>query len=603
MDFKPNDSRIYNGPIFAFSLIPIRDRVRFSFYLLSSLFVSMLDLIAIGVISITVTFVSGSNDAISDSTVFRILTAPIDYFSIPISDSRIYVYLLILAAILLLMKTVLMTILQVRLALFLAQQQVAVSERLTREFFSGSLDRVNSISSQEVSFVLNHGVYYLINSTLFAATGIFVEGALILGTFAILIAIFPIVAISLFVFYGLILGVSFGILSRKAHRYGDEATTSYLSSLNFIQESIRLHRELLVSSSHTNFNRLIIGKIKESAHGYSMQNFLSQVPKAIFEGALVLGLVILSIYSLNSGSREVALSAISIFIVAGLRVAPSLIKLQGNFITLRNLQPSVDRVKGFCKNQIVAAPIRNSIDGFTVPTETHSNLNIRSSIFKPTLSVKNVSYKYPNETNLALEDISFEIAEGSMLGLSGMTGSGKSTLADICLGLRIPNSGNVMLGNIPADLAPKMWPRQLAYFSQKVSLISGSVAENIALGCESSDIDYERVEMLLDYVGMSDVISQKNLGALENIGEDGIKLSGGQRQRIGLARSLYWDPSFLVLDEVTSAQDEEMEGFLNTFLRNLRGTRTIILISHRQNSLNLCDKVIHLNNGKVQNQN
>jgi ATP-binding cassette subfamily C protein len=186
-----------------------------------------------------------------------------------------------------------------------------------------------------------------------------------------------------------------------------------------------------------------------------------------------------------------------------------------------------------------------------------------------------------------------------MLGISGLTGSGKSTLADICLGMRIPTSGLVEVGGINADVASKVWPKQLAYFSQRVSLISGSVAENIALGCASSDIDYERVEMLLHYVGMADVISQKNLGSREHIGEDGIKLSGGQRQRIGLARSLYWDPSFLVLDEVTSAQDSEMESFLNSFLNKLRGSRTIMLISHRENSLNLCDNVLNLHLGRI----
>jgi ABC-type multidrug transport system fused ATPase/permease subunit len=330
-----------------------------------------------------------------------------------------------------------------------------------------------------------------------------------------------------------------------------------------------------------------------------MQNFLSQIPKAIFEGALVVGLVMLSIYSLNVGSRDVALTAVSVFLVAGLRIAPSLIKLQGGFVTLRNLQPSVDRVSVFCREQISLEPLEIPSNQSSFGNDFRSGLDLHSSLFVPTLSLRNVSYSYPGETNLVLDDISFEIAEGTMLGISGLTGSGKSTLADICLGMRIPTSGLVEVGGINADVASKVWPKQLAYFSQRVSLISGSVAENIALGCASSDIDYERVEMLLHYVGMADVISQKNLGSREHIGEDGIKLSGGQRQRIGLARSLYWDPSFLVLDEVTSAQDSEMESFLNSFLNKLRGSRTIMLISHRENSLNLCDNVLNLHLGRI----
>ena len=599
MDVKRYNSKIYSGAMLALSLLKPKDRLRFVFYVLVSLIVSMLDILAIGVISITVSIVSGNSDSFLGSDLFQILTKPIDFFNIPINESEIYIYLLILAATLLLIKTIFLSILQLRLAYFLSQQQVIVSDKLTRQFFQGSLDRVNSISSQEVSFVLNHGVYYLINSSLFATTSIVVEGALILGTFAILTTVSPVVAIFLLLFYSFTLGVSFSLLSKKAHRYGDEATTSYLRSLNLIQESIRLHRELVASDSHSNFNKLINERIKESAHGYSMQNFLSQIPKAIFEGALVIGLVILSIYSLNVGSRDVALTAVSVFLVAGLRIAPSLIKLQGGFVTLRNLQPSVDRVATFCREQISLKPLEIQSNQSFFGNDFRSRLDLHSSLFVPTLSLRNVSYSYPGETNLVLDDISFEIVEGTMLGISGLTGSGKSTLADICLGMRIPTSGIVEVGGISADVASKVWPKRLAYFSQRVSLISGSVAENIALGCASSEIDYERVEMLLHYVGMADVILQRNLGSREHIGEDGIKLSGGQRQRIGLARSLYWDPSFLVLDEVTSAQDSEMESFLNSFLNKLRGSRTIMLISHRENSLNLCDNVLNLHLGRV----
>ena len=599
MGINSFDSEIFSGTKLALSLMKPKDRLWFAFYVFTSLIVSMLDILAIGVISVTVSIVSGNNDSFVGSGLSRILTSPIDFFRIPINESQIYIYLLILAAALLLIKTILLSVLQLKLAYFLSNQQVAISERLTKRFFQGSLDKVNSISSQEVSFVLNHGVYYLVNSTLFATTGIAVEGTLILGTFVILMTISPFAAIFLFIFYGFILGVSFSYLSKKAHLYGDEATTSYLKSLNLIQESIRLHRELVASDSHSNFSRLIVGRIRESAHGYSMQNFLSQIPKAIFEGALVVGLLILSIYSLNLESKDAALTAISVFLVAGLRIAPSLIKLQGSFVTLRNLQPSVVRVKGFCDQQISVEPREKPLDRNSLANNMYSRSNSDPSRFIPTLSLSNVYYSYPNEANLALEDISFEISEGTLLGISGLTGSGKSTLADICLGMRVPSSGIVEVGGIPADIASKVWPRKLSYFSQKVSLISGSVAENIALGCELSEIDYERVEMLLSYVGMASVISKKNLGLLEHIGEDGIKLSGGQRQRIGLARSLYWDPSFLVLDEVTSAQDSEMEDFLNSFLSNLRGSRTILLISHREKSLSLCDKVLHLQSGKI----
>jgi ABC-type multidrug transport system fused ATPase/permease subunit len=591
--------KLFEGSFFAISLFRKVDKLKFFWLIFLGFIVSLLDLLAIGILSIAISYITGENSTLINSTPFKIITSPFEYLGIARSSKNIPVFLFTLSALILLLKTALVTIVQFRMALFLSRRQVDVSNNLTRRFFSQPIDRVQSIASHEVSFVLIHGLYYLINSTLYAFASVFIETALIVGTFSVLFVLYPYVAIILLIFFGSILGVSFLFLAKKAHRYGEEATSSYLRNLNLIQESVRLHRELRVSGRHDEFNRDISKQVENFSLGYSLQNFLSQLPKAIFEGALVLGLLFLALLTYQASSSGAALALISIFLLAGLRLAPSLIKLQGGFVTLRNLQPSIVRVISFIQLHVSSIDIDSERVQKSNLLERGESKTERKSSFVPSVDFRDVSYRYPGESQFALDQVSFKVEPGQMFGITGETGSGKSTLADLCLGLRIPNRGRVELGGSSPEEAAKRWPGEIAYFSQKVSLIDGTLAENIALERDWNKIDFARVEMLLETLELNSVRSSGSFEFREKMGEDGLKLSGGQRQRLGLARALYSDPRLLILDEVTSAQDEKMESFLNSYFMQLKNSRTILIISHRPESIKLCDSHITLNRGNI----
>jgi ATP-binding cassette subfamily C protein len=349
-----------------------------------------------------------------------------------------------------------------------------------------------------------------------------------------------------------------------------------------------------VSGRHSEFNRDISKQVENFSLGYSLQNFLSQLPKAIFEGALVLGLLFLALLTYQASSSGAALALISIFLLAGLRLAPSLIKLQGGFVTLRNLQPSILRVISFIQFHVSSIDIDSERLQKSNLLERDEYKTERKSSFVPSVDFQNVSYRYPGESEFAIDQVSFKVEPGQMFGITGETGSGKSTLADLCLGLRIPTRGRVALGGIPPGEASKIWPGEIAYFSQKVSLIDGTLAENIALERDWNKIDFARVESLVETLELNGVRSSDGFEFSEKMGEDGLKLSGGQRQRLGLARALYSDPRLLILDEVTSAQDEKMESFLNSYFMKLKSSRTILIISHRPESIKLCDSYITL---------
>jgi ABC-type bacteriocin/lantibiotic exporter with double-glycine peptidase domain len=169
------------------------------------------------------------------------------------------------------------------------------------------------------------------------------------------------------------------------------------------------------------------------------------------------------------------------------------------------------------------------------------------------------------------------------------------------LGLREPTLGEALISGVDAKLAPKLWPKQIAYVSQNLFLVNGTLLENIALGCPIDKVDVERVLELINLLNLNELVEENRGGLNAYLGENGFKVSGGQKQRIGLARALYWKPKLLILDEVTSSQDKHNEDELLNYLVSLRSGLSILIVSHKSNTINYCDRAIAIRSGKLVN--
>jgi ABC-type multidrug transport system fused ATPase/permease subunit len=169
----------------------------------------------------------------------------------------------------------------------------------------------------------------------------------------------------------------------------------------------------------------------------------------------------------------------------------------------------------------------------------------------------------------------------------------------VILGVIEPTSGEIRIANLPPLEAIRKWPGAMAYVPQDISIISGSIRENVALG-------YENNEMLDDVVWAA--IKKSQLGDFavslpkkidELVGEKGARISGGQRQRLGIARALFTNPAIIVFDEATSSLDSETEANLSESINNLRGEMTIIMVAHRLSTVRNADLVVYLNEGSI----
>jgi ATP-binding cassette, subfamily B, bacterial PglK len=220
--------------------------------------------------------------------------------------------------------------------------------------------------------------------------------------------------------------------------------------------------------------------------------------------------------------------------------------------------------------------------------------------FSDAIELRDVGYLYTGAASRSLNGVSLSIPRGSAVGFVGPSGAGKTTLIDVILGLLTPSEGKVLVDGVDLQEQISNWQRQIGYVPQTIYLADDSIRKNVAFGVSEAEIDDARVWQAIEAAQLSDMIQKLPDGLTTLVGERGVRLSGGQRQRIGIARALYHDPSVLVLDEATSSVDTETEQSIVDALERLRGDRTILVIAHRLTTVQNCDQLFFLRDGKLE---
>lgn len=218
--------------------------------------------------------------------------------------------------------------------------------------------------------------------------------------------------------------------------------------------------------------------------------------------------------------------------------------------------------------------------------------------FERSIELKNISFQYQEGSNV-LNDASLVIHKGQKVALIGKSGSGKTTILLILLQFLKPNSGKIILDGI--EQGDSITFRNIfSYVSQSPYIMDGSIAENIAFGLTSGEINSEKIHRIIKDLDLEPMIRSFPGGLTTQIGEKGIKLSGGQRQRIAIARALYSDAEVLLFDEITNQLDKQTEKeIINTLIKVAHQKRTILMITHHEHLLNEFDTVFSLEAGKI----
>jgi ABC-type multidrug transport system fused ATPase/permease subunit len=279
-------------------------------------------------------------------------------------------------------------------------------------------------------------------------------------------------------------------------------------------------------------------------------------------------------------------TVLGVFGVAAIRLIPSINQIIGGLMQLSNSRNAVNLLFSDLKS---------------LKTEGHSNRRSRdiSQIVLNSIDLKKVSYTYPGTNHKVLNNISMSINSGESIGIIGKSGSGKTTLINLLLGFLDADNGELLVNNELINTNIDAWRDLVAYLPQQIFLTDDSIKANIALGVEKHKIDNKKVIQALEKSKLSTFVQSLPDGVDTILGERGKRLSGGQRQRIALARSFYHNRDVLIMDESTSALDNETEAEVVEEIRRLKGSKTVIVIAHRLTTLRYCDRIYRLEKGRI----
>jgi ABC-type multidrug transport system fused ATPase/permease subunit len=561
-----------------YTLLETADKARFMAITFSMSFLGILDLVGVSLLGILslMLFDTESKNLILDLFPSNFLL----FF-----EENLYL-LAILISFLFLFKSITLMIVTKFEFSFLARAQTKISGKIARRFYSQSVDKIAGNSSDRVAYNLTYGIDSAI-TVILSSVSVFVADLVLISILSIPLYLFDApLAIFSFTYFGILAILVIKYLAPIAHSAGIAESHKNIEVTTIVRNTSLGFREISTSFKLDRFLTLFEGRKILSSKYFSVRLFLQQVPKFVFELSLVFGATIFVFIKGSSAAQvnEIA-TTIVVFVAAAFRLAPSLLRLQSAAIIIKS-------------NIGIAASTLDFADSLAaVPASNIKHNHFKNPAnFSPDISVVDLSFHYQDSKDV-LNNLSFKVPAYSSFAIVGESGAGKSTLMDCMLGLLVPTSGQVIIsGNTPARAISNS-QHSIAYMPQQVSLLDGSIRENIHLDFGVSSDNDEEIFEILRVVQLHDFVSNLQNGLDTLIGENGSTLSGGEKQRLGIARVLFTKPKILFLDEATSSLDPSTELILNNALTGITKFATVVVVAHRLSTIKEFEQILYLDGG------
>lgn len=384
------------------------------------------------------------------------------------------------------------------------------------------------------------------------------------------------------------------ILKPIMRKAGEENQDYYSGLYKWIDQSVMGIKEIKIANKENYF----INEYAKCGAGYvnavQRYNLYNATPRLLIETIAIAGMILyLMISLLNGADVNNIMPQISLLAVAAMRLIPCANRINNYLTSIAYFEPFFMGVSDNLQEEIRDESINYDEEAYRQKIEVEK-LEIRDKI-----ELKDIVYKYPNTEVLIFDHADMEIPIGKSVGIVGTSGAGKTTVVDILLGLLKLQRGQILADGVEVRDHYQSWLKNIGYIPQTIFMIDSTIRKNVAFGYADEDINDEKVWRALKEAQLDEFVKGLPEGLDTSIGERGIRISGGQRQRIGIARALFEDPEVLVLDEATSALDNETEAAIMDSINRLHGKKTLIIIAHRLQTIEKCDMVYRVENGKV----
>ena len=388
----------------------------------------------------------------------------------------------------------------------------------------------------------------------------------------------------------LLLWVIKKVLKPILRKAGQDNQDYYSALFKWISQTVQGIKEVKIGGKEQYFVAEYIKCGEGYVNAVQKYSLYNNIPKLFIETICVACMIGYMLVMMLSGvDSDRMMQTLTAFAAAALVLLPCVNRLNNQINNITYFEPFFMGVSDNLQDEISGD--KTDMTGWGVAFE---KLPVKKSIL-----LYDITYAYPNTDKLIFDHASLEIPIGAAVGIVGTSGAGKTTVVDILLGLLECKTGAIYADGVDVKTKYRAWLKNVGYIPQMIFMLDDTIRHNVAFGVPDEEISEQRIWEVLREAQLEDFVKSLPEGLDTGIGERGIRLSGGQRQRIGIARALYEDPEVLILDEATSALDNDTEAAIMESINRLQGKKTLVIIAHRLQTIEKCDMVYRVENGKA----
>jgi len=555
--------------------------------------VTIIDLLGIGLLQPFVSLVTEQSES-TNSFVIR------QFVKLGITDNSRIVLIYGLALILIFaIQFILYFYSQWQITTFVSGSRAFLIRKLMHSYlFAPYTFHLNKNSASIITHVINetgsYGVF--LNSLLKIITSSIVLAAMFLLLFFVDANL--LILIGLMILPPVLFSLYFG---KRVKAWGRKMVLTSQQIIKLINHSIGGIKDTRIIGSEVYFDRLVSFEAFELAKYSSRVTIWREFPASSIRFSLIALIITIALITtfFPSPNQENNAGILAVFAVASLRIIPSANFIINAYATMKQTSFSIEAI--YNDIQEIAEVIGEDHQRFWLSENEQKQITPPREIlpFRDEIVIENLTYRYPHTAIDSLQGINLTVKKGESVAFIGKSGAGKTTLVDLILGLLEATSGDIRVDgqSIYQDL--RAWQNNLGYIPQSIFLTDESLRQNIAFGIPASEIDDDRIQKAIIAAQLTGLADQLPEGLDTQVGERGVRLSGGQRQRVGIARALYHERDVLVLDEATSALDTDTEKLVTEAIASLSGSKTLFIIAHRLSTVEKCDRLYLLDQGKI----
>ena len=511
-----------------------------------------------------------------------------DFFGLKSQNQFTLVILGAMAAIFAL-KNIYLYIQQKVLCHFVYTNQFRTSQRMMRNYlhkdYEYFLNADTAVVQRTITSDVNNMYALILNSLQLVSeliVSVIIAAVLIVSDWQMTLVISVMLGITL-----LLINIAIKPVMRKA---GKDNQDYYSRLFKLISQTVMGIKEVKVTTREQYFVEDYVKCGKGYVDAVQKYTLLTSVPRLLIETVCISGTVVYMMVLVAMGTPLADLvTTLTVFAMAVVRLMPCATRINTYLNNISYFEPFLMGVSDNLQDEINHPNLK-----IAFADETQKKMPVHKAI-----TLEGVTYAYPNTEKLIFDHADMEIPIGQAVGIVGTTGAGKSTVVDILLGLLKMQSGKVCVDGVDINTDYYGWLKNVGYIPQMIFMLDDTIRRNVAFGISDKNISEERVWEVLKEAQLDEFIKTLPDGLDTTIGERGIRLSGGQRQRIGIARSLYNDPDVLIMDEATSALDNDTEAAIIESINRLHGKKTLVIIAHRLQTIENCDMIYRVEEGKV----